>query len=374
MLERFKVSEDDEVRVSYENLRATVAAIFEKVGVPAEDATIGAEVLAYTDLRGIETHGVSNMLRIYVGWYRDGTLNPTPSARVLRETPAAATIESDGGLGLIDGVRAMRRAIDKAREVGVGIVTVRNSGHLGAAGHHALLAAEQGMVGVAMTAAPPQVLPTFGAEPRLGTNPIAFAAPAHSEPVVCFDVATSTIAGNKMRLAQRVGSKIEPGWIARPDGSPIVEPVDAPAPGEYFLLPLGGTRDQGSHKGYGFALMVEVLSTLLAGAIPSMVDPGPFRRFNHFLAAYDIAAFTDVEQFKDTMDAMLRTLKETPPAPGEERVIYPGMLEYEEEQARRAHGIPLHREVIEWFDGITTELSLPRLARSMPGVAGEDVA
>jgi L-2-hydroxycarboxylate dehydrogenase (NAD+) len=364
MLERFKVASSDEVRVQYEHLRDTVTAIFERLGVSPEDARMAGEALAMTDLRGIETHGVSNMLRRYVEWYRDGTLNPTPRWRVLSETPAAAVVDSDGGLGLIHGARAMQVAIDKARTAGVGVVTMQNSGHLGAAGHHALLAAHEHMVGLALSASPSQVLPTFGAEPRLGTNPIAFAAPTRSEPLLCFDVATSAIASNKLGLAKRVGSKLEPGWIAGPDGAPIVEPVDPPEPGQFFLLPLGGTRDQGSHKGYGFALMVEVLATMLAGAVPTMIQSGPYRRFNHHLAAYNVAAFTDLDQFLDGMDAMLQTLRATKPAPGEERVIYPGLLEFEDEQERLERGIPLHQEVIDWFDATTDDMSLPRLVRS----------
>ena len=130
--------------------------------------------------------------------------------------------------------------------------------------------------------------------------------------------------------------------------------------GQYFHLPLGGTREQGSHKGYGFALMPEVLATLLSGMAPTMVDPSTGSS-KHYFSAYNIAAFTDVDQFKDNMDKMLRTLRDTKPAAGHDRVLYPGLSEYEEEQDRRANGIPLHKEVIEWFEDITSELSIPRL-------------
>ena len=130
---------------------------------------------------------------------------------------------------------------------------------------------------------------------------------------------------------------------------------------EFYQAPLGGTREQGSHKGYGFALMAEVLSTMLAGALPTMLAPGSGSK-NHF-AAYNIEAFTDVEQFKDSMDEMLKTLRTAPPAPGEERVLYPGLSEAEEIEHRRAHGIPLHKEVLEWFAGCTSELGIAPLAR-----------
>jgi LDH2 family malate/lactate/ureidoglycolate dehydrogenase len=244
---------------------------------------------------------------------------------------------------------------------------MRNAGHLGAVGHFAMQAARQGFVGITMTAMSSIVLPTFGAAPRLGTNPLAIAAPTGQHPLFVFDAATSTIAGNKIGLARRVGANVAPGWIAEPDGTPIMEERPVP-PGEmyglgaYNLLPLGGTREQGSHKGFGLGLMVEVLTTMLAGGVPDMVeDQRPVGR--HHFTAYDLAAFGGVEGFAERMDRMLATLRETPPAPGHARVVYPGLLEYETELERRANGIPLHREVIDWFAACTAELGLEPLAR-----------
>lgn len=365
MLERFHVPREQEVRVADAALRRTITDLFVACGVPPEDAATGADVLTMTDLRGVETHGVSNMLRAYVGWFRDGQLNPRPARTIVKESPGTATIDGDRGLGVIQGTAAMRMAIDKARDAGVGVVTMRNSGHLGAVGHFAMQAANQDMVGICLTAMSVLVLPTFGAIPRLGTNPISIAAPARTEPFLLYDAATSTIAGNKIALARRVGADMEPGWIAAPDGTPIMERRPVPegtmyALGAHNLLPLGGTREQGSHKGYGLGLMVEVLTTVLAGAVPSMVEEKPPLASHHF-AAYNIAAFDDVEHFKDTMDRMLQTLTETPPAPGHDRVLYPGLPEAEAEADRRATGIPLHREVIDWFNRTTDELGVPRI-------------
>ncbi len=359
MLERFKVPQDDQVRVPEQSLRATVAAVFEKMGETAEDAAAGADVLVTADLRGVETHGVSNMLRAYVGRYADGGMKANADWRIVRESPATATVDADTGLVTILGPRMMGIAIEKAREVGVGVVTVRNAGHSGAIGHHAMLAAEQDMIGVTMTSGGAAVVPTFGAEPRFGTNPIAIAAPARTEAPFLFDVATSAVAGNKTALARRVGAAVEPNWITDLDGRPINDGRVMPEIGDYFMLPFGGTRENGSHKGYGFAMMADVMSTLLSGALPGML-PGSVNSSHHF-AAYDIAAFTDVDQFKDTMDEALRTLRTTKPAPGHDRVLYPGLSEHEEERDRRANGIPLHREVVQWFDDITAELSLPPL-------------
>ncbi len=360
ILERFKVPQKDQVLVSEAALRRTVTQIFEKLGVSPDDAAEGADVLTMTDLRGVETHGVSNMLRAYVRDYKAGKLDPRPGWRVVRESPGTAVIDAERRLGIIVGPKAMRMAMDKARNVGVGVVTVYNSGHFGAIGHYAMQAALQNMVGVCFTGAGLSVVPTFAAKPLLGTNPIALAAPARHEAPMLFDAATSAIAGNKIRLAMRVGSPLLPGWVTDKDGHPIMEEKPVFDRDEIYQAPLGGTREQGSHKGYGFALMAEVLSTLLAGALPTMLVPGSGSK-NHF-AAYNIEAFTDLEQFKSTMDDMLKTLRTAQPAPGQERVLYPGLSEAEEVQARRANGIPLHKEVLQWFAECTSELSLAPLA------------
>jgi LDH2 family malate/lactate/ureidoglycolate dehydrogenase len=192
-----------------------------------------------------------------------------------------------------------------------------------------------------MTATQPSVVPTFGAQTRLGTNPIAIAAPAKQQPAILFDVATSAVAGNKIGLATRVGSNLLPGWVADTEGTPIMEETPVRPRGQYFQLPLGATRELGSHKGYGLALMVETLCTMLSGTLPFGMerDTG----YKHFFAAYSISAFTDVDTFKENMDQMLGWLRETRPAAGEERVLYPGLLEYEEERERREHGIPLQK-------------------------------
>jgi L-2-hydroxycarboxylate dehydrogenase (NAD+) len=322
ILERFKVPEKDQVLVSEAALRQTVTQIFEKVGVSPEDAADAADVLTMTDLRGVETHGVSNMLRAYVRDYKAGKLEPRPGWRIERESPATAVIDAGRRLGIIVGPKAMRLAIEKARRVGVGVVAVHNSGHFGAIGHFAMQAAREDMVGVCFTAAGLHVVPTFGAKPLLGTNPIAVAAPARHEAPLLFDAATSAIAGNKIRLAMRIGSPLLAGWITDKEGTPIMEEKPVFDRGDFYQAPLGGTREQGSHKGYGFAMMAEVLSTLLAGALPTMLAPASGSK-NQF-AAYDIKAFTELERFKDTMDQMLRTCAPPRRRPGRSASSIPG--------------------------------------------------
>ena len=288
-------------------------------------------------------------------------MKPRANWRIVRETPSTAKIDGDRGVSVILGAKAMALAIDKARNVGVGVVTIFNGGDSGGLGQYAMQAAREDMVGMCMTASgggKHSAVPTFGAEARLGTNPIAFAAPAGDEPPVLFDASTTAIAGSKITLAERLGVPLLAGAVADTDGTPIMEDRLV-REGEYAQLPLGSTRESGSHKGYGLGLMVEILSTMLSGALPCMVDVTTGRK--HYFAAYDIAAFTDVGAFKANMDKMLKTLRQTQPAPGHDQVVYPGLMAHAEEQRRRVNGIPLHTTVIKWFEDISDELSVPLL-------------
>ena len=264
MLERFKVPEQDRVYVAVERIRAVTEGILQHSGVPAEEAASSADVLIKNDLRGVESHGVSNGLRRYVAEYSAKTLNATPDFKIERETKTTMTVDADGALGIHVGPWAMQQAIDKAKEFGMAAVAVKNSGHLAGCGYYAMMAAEQGMIGHCMTAGGAnQTVPTFGSKPVMGTNPIAWAAPARNMPPFLFDVATTQVANNKIGLARRIGANIEPGWVTDLDGEPILEEVPPPDTGDYYLLHIGGTRENGSHKGYGLALMNAVSYTHL---------------------------------------------------------------------------------------------------------------
>ena len=354
MLPRFRVNLDEAINVSGDDLKATVASIFEKVGVPSEDAELGADVLVLADLRGVDSHGVSNMLRSYLGGYQRGEINPQPNISIVRETPATASIDSDRGLGTIVTPKAMDIAIRKAQEVGVGMVTIGNSRHLGMASYHAMRALEHDMIGVCMTSAPPRMVPTFGAEPRLGTNPIAVAVPARNEAPFVFDAATSSVAQNKIEIARRLGADLEPGWLATEDGTPIMEEV--PVPETYHLLPVGATRELGSHKGYGLACVVDILAGVLTGFGYGAVPGRP--NFGHYVAAYNVAGFDDPDHFKDEMDGWLQMMKSTKPAPGHDRVLVAGQPEAEMEAVRRTEGIPLHPDVVQFIRDTCAELSV----------------
>ncbi|MBM3935469.1 MAG: Ldh family oxidoreductase [SAR202 cluster bacterium] len=327
MLKPFQTREEDWVRVSHESLRGTIHAVFRKIGLSEEDCAILADCIVATDLLGVETHGASTAVRAYVDRYRAGSCNLRPQPRIVRQTPGTAVIDGDNGLGAIQSVKAMRMAIEKARTVGIGVVTAFNCGNTGAIGTYAELAARENMVGLCMSGAGGRdgVLPTGAAEGRLGTTPIAFAAPAGEEPRFLFDVATSAVAGGKLNLAKRLGTNILPGWIADANGVPIMKEGPIPS-GKYFRIPLGSTRELGSHKGYGLSVMVVITGAMLAGQGSGM-DGEDVGSCHHFVA-YNIEEFTDVATFKKNMDVMLRALRETRPAPGFDRVVYAVLQAY----------------------------------------------
>jgi L-2-hydroxycarboxylate dehydrogenase (NAD+) len=191
------------------------------------------------------------------------------------------------------------------------------------------------------------MLPTFGREPRLGTNPIAIAVPCAEEPPFVYDAATTVVAANKLETSRRMGALLPPGILAEDDGTPIMEPIPAPASFSR-MLPLGSTPELASHKGYGLACAVEILTNVLGGLTFSARLPR--HDHNHCVAALDVAVFSDPAEFKRAMDDFARMLKATSPAPGHERVLVPGQLEWEAEQERRANGIPLHPDVAAWLD------------------------
>ncbi len=353
MLERFKVPEKDRVYVPEASIRAATEAVFRQAGLDDRGARQSADVLITNDLRGVESHGISNQLRNYLRMYGEGALNPRPDIKVARETDTTAVVDADGGLGIHVAPDGMRMAIEKAKKHGTGTVAVIKAGHLGGAGYHASLATQENMIGQAM-AAPGggQTLPTFGAEPRFGTHPVAWAAPARNQPPFLFDVATTQVAGNKIQLAKRVGADLEPAWIANMDGEPILDRV--PVPQSYYQLPFGGTRENSSHKGYGMMAMIDIMCNSMTGVGAGFLTGGGGQLF----VATDVQAFIDLDEYFDWMDQFLEGLRNTKPASGHERVLYPGLSEWEETQERSSNGIPYHREVIEWFESYAAEVGV----------------
>jgi LDH2 family malate/lactate/ureidoglycolate dehydrogenase len=253
----------------------------------------------------------------------------------------------------VPSIRAMDLAIEKARAFGIGAVGVRNSNHYGAAGVYALRAAEAGLIGLSTTAVhKASIVPTFGCEPRLGTNPIAFAAPGRRHRPFLLDMATSTVALGKLKLAAREGRSLPDGWALDREGRPQSDPEQALA--DRLMTPLGGSRMMGGHKGYGLAAMVEILSTLLPGAAYAPLRGPGAERFDvgHFHLAISPEAFREPDAFGEDLDAFIDCLHATRPADASERVLVPGDPEHDSLERRSREGVPVPRSLAQAVEAI----------------------
>lgn len=324
-----------------------------KIGCSEKDADIAAEVLLSADLRGVDSHGVAR-LSGYIRLWEAGRINAQPNIKVVYETPSTAVVDGDGGLGLVVAPFAMQVAIEKAKTAGTGWVSVKNSNHYGIAGIHAMQALQHDMIGISLTNASPLVSPTFSAERLLGTNPIAVAIPAKHQPPFIADMATTTAANGKLEILQRKGEEAPVGWIQDKEGLPTTSAYGVKDGGA--LLPLGGDREHGSHKGYALGAIVDILSAVLSGAnygpwVPPFVaflqpDPNPVGEgIGHFFGAMRVDAFRPAEEFKANMDNWIERFRQAKTTPGNEKVLIPGDPERELETERRANGIPLIKPV-----------------------------
>ena len=340
---------------SYDHLYQFTFDMLQKIGCSDEDAQLATKVLLSADLRGVDSHGVAR-LSGYVRLWEKGRINPKPKVRVTYETPSTAVVDGDAGLGLVVAPFAMKVAMEKAKNVGTGWVSVKNSNHYGIAGYHAMLALEQDMIGISLTNASPLVAPTFSKERLLGTNPIAVAIPAKEEPAFVADMATTTAANGKLEILQRKGLETPTGWVQDKNGNPTLSSDGVKDGGA--LLPLGGDREHGSHKGYALGAVVDILSGVLSGAnygpwvppfvaflnpLPNLVGEG----IGHFFGAMRVDAFRPADEFKNHMDQWIRRFRSAEPTPGHEKVLIPGDPERELEIIRKKEGIPLLDPVIE---------------------------
>lgn len=350
MLKQFQVPEDIEVRVTADSMRWTTERLLEAVGMSSSDATQTADVLLYADLRGIDTHGVSNMLRGYLKGLITGDINPSPNWNIVRDNKATCLIDGDAGHGMVVSPEGMRQAIERASRFGIGAVTIINSRHLGPCSYYAQMAIEHDMLGMATTTGGLAMVPTYGTKELLGLNAMSFAAPTRTNPPFVYDASPSVVAGNKVILAKRLGQKVLPGWITDESGTPIMEESDIPD--KYMLLPLGSTREGGSQKGYALSVISEVMTTVLTAT-----GAGPRRRGGsvHHFVAWNISGFSDPEDFKSDLDQYLTDLLECPTVDGKGKVLYSGYPEAQTTIDRTENGIPYHPEVIEWFREATSE-------------------
>jgi L-2-hydroxycarboxylate dehydrogenase (NAD+) len=339
---------------SYQQLFTFSYNVFKTMGCSDEHAHTAAKVLVSADVRGIDSHGVAR-LSGYVRLWEAGRINATPNIRVVYETPSTAVVDGDAGLGLVVAPFAMQVAIDKAKNVGTGWVSVKNSNHFGIAGYHAMMALQHDMIGMAMTNASALVAPTFSIEKMLGTNPIAVAIPANEQPAFVADFATTTAANGKLEILQRKHAEAPLGWVQDKEGNPSSDSSALKTGGA--LLPLGSDREHGSHKGYALGSIVDIFSAVLSGAsygpwappFPAYIalpQNMPGEGLGHFFGAMRVDAFRPADEFKYHMDNWITRFRNATPAPGCEKVLIPGDPEREMEADRMENGIPVVEAVV----------------------------
>ncbi|MDK2986760.1 MAG: hypothetical protein PWQ96_2404 [Clostridia bacterium] len=344
-------------KYAIEAIKSYCISALTKVGVPNEDAQMVADVLAMADLRGIGSHGISR-LPTYIKRLKKGLVNATPQIKVIKSTNTSLLIDGDNGLGQAVGVKAMKQALDLARKNGQAIVAVRNTNHIGIGAYFPLMAANEDMIGLTLTNASAHMAPWGGIKPLLGTNPIAVAVPAGEYPPVVLDMATSIVARGKILLEAKRGGKIPLGWALDQEGNPTEDPEKA----KYgTVLPVGGP------KGYGLSLMVDILAGVLTGAnfggsVPSMTEDFS-RRLNVgiFFAAFKLENFMPIDSFKQRMDEMIRTIKDSPKAPGVDEIFLPGEIEYKCQRERLSQGIPLEQNLVKELNDLAEFLGVDKL-------------
>jgi L-2-hydroxycarboxylate dehydrogenase (NAD+) len=357
-------------RVAHTVLTEYVTAALAKLDVPQEEAWVTAEVLVSADLRGIDSHGVARTRR-YVQGLRDGVMVARPEIRVVHETAVTALLDGGAGLGQVVGVRAMKLAMEKAMAVGGGFVAVRNSNHYGIAGYYSMMALAEDLIGISMTNAAPLVVPTFGRDAILGTNPLSVAVPAGSERPFVLDMATAVVTRGKLEEYERHEELLHQGWATDARGLPSLDASEVlrNLAGRLGggILPLGGTGEElGGHKGYGLALLVDILCGVLPGAgyAASLYSkdasghPLP-ANIGHFFGALKVDGFRPLSEFKDSMDDIVRVLRSSAKADGQQRIFIHGEKEWEMADERLRLGIPFHPKVVADLRSLGEELGVP---------------
>jgi L-2-hydroxycarboxylate dehydrogenase (NAD+) len=351
---------------SYQQLADFANRVFLHIGCNQKDADTATKALLAADLRGIDSHGIAR-LSGYARLWEVKRVNSQPRVKIIHETPSTAVVDGDSGLGLVVAPFAMQVAIEKAGACGTGWVSVQNSNHFGIAAYHAMMALEKEMIGIAMTNASPLVAPTFSTDKMLGTNPICVAVPAGNEPPFVADFATTTAANGKLEILQRKNQQTPSGWVQDKEGNPVNDPHILKKGGA--LLPLGGDREHGSHKGYALGAIVDIFSALLSGAnyapwVPPfpayvpMPEKQPGKGIGHFFGAMRIDAFRPASTFKEHMDQWIDGFRKCQPVPGQPKVLIPGDPEREARQERIRSGIPLVSSVVDDLNQLAEKFKL----------------
>ncbi len=325
--------------------------VFVGLGVPPDDAAACANVLVTADKRGIDSHGINRLKPIYYDRIRAGILNTSTNFEIVRETATTAVVDGHNGMGHAIAKRCMQMTIDKAEANGLGMVVARNSTHYGIAGYYPLMATEAGMIGLSGTNARPSIAPTFGVENMLGTNPLTFGVPTDEPFPFMIDCATSVTQRGKIELYERQGKELPAGLVIGRDGNTRTDTnqvLKDLVSGDAALAPLGGISEEAAgYKGYGYATLVEILSSALQAAnfmkaLTGMKDGKKVPiELGHFFLAIKVEAFTELAEFKERTGDILRQLRNSKKAPGQERIYTAGEKEYLAGQERQKTGIPL---------------------------------
>ncbi len=355
--------------VDWKTITNFVVDAFKGYGIPEEDAKICADVLLESDKRGIESHGVNRFKPIYLDRIKAGIQNPVTNFEIIKETPTTAVVDGHDGMGQVIGVKAMNMAIEKAKKYGMGMVVARNSTHYGIAGYYATMASNAGCIGITGTNARPSIAPTFGVENMLGTNPLTFGMPTDEEFPFVLDCATSITQRGRIEYYSRLGNPTPAGMVigrdgqAKTDSDQILSDLNT---GRAALAPLGGIGEElAGYKGYGYATVVEILSAALQQgnflrALTGIGENGekvPFH-LGHFFMAIDTEAFMGLEAFKKTCGDILRELRSSTKAPGEDHIYTAGEKEYLVWQQRKDSGVPINEAVQKEIIKIRDELGL----------------
>ncbi|TXT66463.1 MAG: malate dehydrogenase [Promethearchaeota archaeon] len=358
---------DDIVYVGADELERFMRDVFIGLGVPEDDAKIIGNVLIASDLRGIDTHGIQRC-KMYYDRIKEGIYEVETNIDVIKDGPTTALWDGNCGMGHVIAYKAMRKAIEKAKQYGLGAVAVRNSTHFGIAGYYSLMAIEEGMIGLTTTNARPSIPPTFGVEPMLGTNPLTFAAPTDEEFPFCLDCATSIIQRGKVELYERLEKDLPEGVVIDDEGKSMTNPskiLDKMLERKAALLPLGGPGEEKSgYKGYGYATIVELLSAALQDGIflrdtLGIEEDGQKRlKVGHFFLAINIESFLPLEIFKKTAGNIMRGLRSAKKEPSSDRIYTAGEKESEAEVEREKQGIPLNESLRNDIKTMQQELSL----------------
>ena len=356
------------MRVAAGKIEAQLVAVLGAWGMSAEHAAVTAQMMVETDLRGVDSHGIS-MLPSYDKEFRAGRLNMRPQWKVVRDRPSMARIDADRSLGHPISAHAMNLAVDKCRATSVGVVAVFNSHHFGAAGCYAKIAADRGVIGMVTSATRGVTLvPTFAAEPIMGTNPLAFAAPARRNAPFQLDMATTTVAAGKVKVHKLNHKPVPSGWVVDGDGRAVTDETEAfrhvferPEGG---ITPLGGGRELGGHKGYGLAVMVHILGGTLAGASFSPLrnrtqrDSDP-HNIGHFFMAIDPGAFRDEGEFESDLDDVIDVLHGARRADPAQPVLVAGDPERLTRAERLEQGVPIPDDLMEQLRGVAAAARVP---------------